>query len=188
MTTMTSDIRPANPQEYATNPKLYKRPRPEKDPELGESPCEEEEEKKEVDDAVPSGLGKQARDRKSFNSRVEKLTTLNNEKRPNLLPEVTPELVRDHLKQQAAAAAKSSPHEDDTEADAICGIPYYLFMILAALLAAVLAGTILAVVYYDPNEELMPPDRSTASPSFSPPPVATVITTMAPSLNETENR
>ncbi len=112
-------------------------------------------------------------------------------KRPSMLPAVTPELIREH-EAQRKAASKAFPrgtttssdseiepvsclrflcpchHEDENgEPAAVCGIPYYLFMIMAALAAAVTAGTVLAVVYYDPNAGLDPTFLPTPSPSMA---------------------
>jgi hypothetical protein len=117
-------------------------------------------------------------------------------KRPSMLPEVTPELIREHVAQQQLMAAKngisqrngSSRAPSDTSGDkgsylaficpchnhdedahgepaAICGVPYYLFMILTALVAAVAAGTILAVIYYDPHSGVQPPEYPSPAPT-----------------------
>lgn len=110
--------------------------------------------------------------------------------RPKMLPEITPELIKEHEAQLRASAGSvarghgvangpdmESPtcchficpcHQEDEHGEpvAICGIPYYLFMIMAALVAAVTAGTVLAVVYYDPNA----PDNPSQSPTMTPPP------------------
>lgn len=56
-------------------------------------------------------------------------------------------------------------HDDQhMEPSTICGIPYYLFMILTALAAAVSAGTVLAVIYYDSSEGIQPPSPSPSAP------------------------
>ena len=56
-------------------------------------------------------------------------------------------------------------HDDQhMEPSTICGIPYYLFMILSALAAAVTAGTVLAVIYYDSSEGIQPPSPSPSAP------------------------
>lgn len=112
-------------------------------------------------------------------------------KRPAMLPEITPELIKEHEAQLRASTGgvhrghgvSNGPDMEPTtcchficpcqqedeqgEPDAICGIPYYLFMILAALAAAVTAGTVLAVVYYDPNAELIPSQSPTMTPTSS---------------------
>ena len=113
--------------------------------------------------------------------------------RPKMLPEITPELLQEHEAQLRASAGAAHGghgvsngtnigsetcchyicpchHEDENgEPAAICGIPYYLFMILAALVAAVTAGTVLAVVYYDP--------KAPASPTLPPtmPPTSSIV-------------
>lgn len=111
------------------------------------------------------------------------------QKRPSMLPEVTPELIREHEAQTAAArnfsrgnsmasddmAKESYLHflcncqseDEHAEPAAICGIPYYLFMALAALAAAVTAGTVLAVVYYDPSDGVVLPPEYPPSPAPS---------------------
>lgn len=120
-------------------------------------------------------------------------------KRPSMLPEVTPELIREHeqaqmRKSMSRPGSSFSPssdskddkhgviqcllylfcpcHHDEEEEDAhggesptICGIPYYLFMILTALVAAVSTATILAVIYYDPSQGVQPPDHPSPAPT-----------------------
>lgn len=62
---------------------------------------------------------------------------------------------------------------------AICGIPYYLFMTMAALVAAVTTGTVLAVIYYDPSDAVQPPAET---PTMAP---TTLIPTVVSLLNMT---
>ena len=109
--------------------------------------------------------------------------------RIKMLPEITPELIKEHEAQLRASGGGvprgngasngldlESPscchifcpcHQEDENGEpaAICGIPYYLFMILAALAAAVAAGTVLAVVYYDPNSHQSPTQAPTMTPT-----------------------
>jgi hypothetical protein len=139
-------------------------------------------------------------------------------KRPSMLPEVTPELLREHEAQVRLTAtmnnkksmtrsgsgtgssgdpnsSSSSDNQDDVtclqffcpcyhhhddehgEPEAICGIPYYLFMIMAALVAAVTAGTVLAVIYYDPSDGFQPPEYPSPAPT-----TMSAAPTMMPSI------
>ena len=55
-----------------------------------------------------------------------------------------------------------------SEPKTICGIPYYLVMILSALLAAVTAGALLTVFYRDHNDDLTMMIDATIAPTSSP--------------------
>ena len=55
-----------------------------------------------------------------------------------------------------------------SEPKTICGIPYYLVMILSALLAAVTVGALLTVLYRDHNDDLTMMIDATLSPTPSP--------------------
>jgi len=107
-------------------------------------------------------------------------------KHPSMLPVITPELLHEHESQKkilnesfgrtndrSTRRRNSNNNNNSTNnnngvvvergEETICGVPYYLFMILAALLAAVIAGTVFAVIYHNPNEGIQPPSPSPSS-------------------------
>ncbi len=82
-------------------------------------------------------------------------------KQSSLLPVVTDEIMADYVEE----LRRKTEHPDGEDTPEICGIPYYLMAILLALGVAVITGTVLAVIYYDPNGGVQPPEYPTQCPS-----------------------
>ncbi len=85
----------------------------------------------------------------------------------SILPPITPEILEEYRKEVALreAAKENGWRNQHKSLLACCGVPSFLMLVLILLVIMVIVGTIVAVVFYDPNDGVLPPSDA---PSMAP--------------------